>query len=584
MPRDDIVLGVRAEMDGSVPKAQKQIESVGESAEQTKEQLQELDESVQTVGEDFENAGEQAEEADESIAGSGSSANKAAGFFQKLGKSLKRIFLYRMIRKVLSEIGQAAKEGLSNLYDYSAALGSIDSTRAKTNMDSLATSALFVKNSLGAMLGPVIQAITPIVYQLANAFSVAANAINQLFAALLGNASFTRAVRFPTEMKKGLAGASGAAKELKRTLLGFDEINRLDAPDTGGGGGGASGLDASEMFEEAEVSSKYQKIAQIVKKLAPLVAAVGAGFAAWKIGSGLVSVLSKIPKGAVKVAVAIGLVVLAVDQLKGAFEKLNNGDFSFSTIIQGLSGIALGVGAVFLLFGGPAAAVVAAIGTIIFAVKSWTEAIKSGAISWEGLKIAIDWTIKNAKDTISGWVTNTKQKFSDLWSNIQGGFDKFKTKLTTGWTNFTDGLKSGIEKLMTPIRNIAQAIDNLFNTNFSAKFNVSETSATVNLAKTVISASGKKMQTFASGGFPTTGELFIARENGIPEMVGQIGGQNAVANNDQIVTAIEQGVYRAMSQSGQNINVNVDGKSLFDIIVNRNNSQVRTSGKSPLLV
>jgi hypothetical protein len=49
---------------------------------------------------------------------------------------------------------------------------------------------------------------------------------------------------------------------------------------------------------------------------------------------------------------------------------------------------------------------------------------------------------------------------------------------------------------------------------------------------------------FASGGYPDEGSLFIARERGA-EMVGSIGGRTAVANNDQIVEAIRQGVYDA---------------------------------------
>lgn len=49
---------------------------------------------------------------------------------------------------------------------------------------------------------------------------------------------------------------------------------------------------------------------------------------------------------------------------------------------------------------------------------------------------------------------------------------------------------------------------------------------------------------FASGGFPTEGQLFLAREAG-PEMVGSIGGSTAVANNDQIVAGISSGVSNA---------------------------------------
>ncbi len=45
----------------------------------------------------------------------------------------------------------------------------------------------------------------------------------------------------------------------------------------------------------------------------------------------------------------------------------------------------------------------------------------------------------------------------------------------------------------------------------------------------------------ASGGFPKSGQMFVAREDGIPEMVGSWGGRAAVANNQQITQGITQG-------------------------------------------
>ena len=52
------------------------------------------------------------------------------------------------------------------------------------------------------------------------------------------------------------------------------------------------------------------------------------------------------------------------------------------------------------------------------------------------------------------------------------------------------------------------------------------------------------MPTFAFGGFPEHGEMFIAREQG-PELVGRIGNRTAVANNDQIVEGVAAGVTSA---------------------------------------
>ena len=65
----------------------------------------------------------------------------------------------------------------------------------------------------------------------------------------------------------------------------------------------------------------------------------------------------------------------------------------------------------------------------------------------------------------------------------------------------------------------------------------------------------KGIKEFANGGFPTTGSLFIANEKG-PELVGNIGGRTAVANNDMIVKGIENASYRgyvrAMQVQSQN--------------------------------
>lgn len=84
---------------------------------------------------------------------------------------------------------------------------------------------------------------------------------------------------------------------------------------------------------------------------------------------------------------------------------------------------------------------------------------------------------------------------------------------------------------------------------------------------------------FASGGYPDEGSLFIARERGA-EMVGSIGGRTAVANNDQIVEAIQRGVYEAemaaRSQGGGDTYVYIDS----DEVSSRIEKRKRESGMS----
>ena len=96
---------------------------------------------------------------------------------------------------------------------------------------------------------------------------------------------------------------------------------------------------------------------------------------------------------------------------------------------------------------------------------------------------------------------------------------------------------------------------------------------------------------YASGGFPSIGEMFIARESG-PELVGQIGNKTAVVNNDQIISGIEAGVYRAMraatsGNGGGAVTVNatfeMDGEVIGRKVIKYHNGVVMQTGESPLL-
>lgn len=98
---------------------------------------------------------------------------------------------------------------------------------------------------------------------------------------------------------------------------------------------------------------------------------------------------------------------------------------------------------------------------------------------------------------------------------------------------------------------------------------------------------------YANGGFPDMGQMFVAREAG-PELVGRIGKKTAVANNDQIVSAVSGGVYNAMRSAMAGMSgggkfeihttVEIDKKAVGKSVVDYNNGIVKQTGKSPLLI
>ena len=75
----------------------------------------------------------------------------------------------------------------------------------------------------------------------------------------------------------------------------------------------------------------------------------------------------------------------------------------------------------------------------------------------------------------------------------------------------------------------------------------------------------RDVATYDTGGLPPIGQMFIARERG-PELVGTIGGNTAVMNNNQIVSSVSAGVYQAVRGAMGNIN---SGNGVYNIYLDK---------------
>lgn len=194
--------------------------------------------------------------------------------FHNLGKrismvlgNLKRIVLYRSVRAALSAITSGVKEGTNNLVLYSEAMGALDRSFANETMSAFATKLLEVKNSVGSAAVALLQVLQPAIIAICNAVIRAINLLSQLFRSLKGYGDYMKAKEYVVDYADGLNKASGSAKELKKQLLGFDELNVLNAPSTGGGGG-AEAKDYTEMFDPAPIEDRIARIGNAVQKVA----------------------------------------------------------------------------------------------------------------------------------------------------------------------------------------------------------------------------------------------------------------------------------------------------------------------------
>lgn len=189
--------------------------------------------------------------------------------FTGLFNSIKRIAMYRAIRSALRLITQHIGEGIKNLYQWS----SIANGTFVNSMNSIASASHYMGNSFAAMVSPLINALAPAIDYIANKVVALFNLINMLFARLTGQTSYTAAKKFTTQWDSASKSASGSAKkaadEIKRTLLGFDEINKLNDNNEnsggGGGGGGGGGASAADMFETLPIDSEVANFVDSLK-------------------------------------------------------------------------------------------------------------------------------------------------------------------------------------------------------------------------------------------------------------------------------------------------------------------------------
>lgn len=176
---------------------------------------------------------------------------KFTGSFGRFFAMFKKRAMYRMINGVISAITDGFKTGVSNLYQYSKAING----PFADSMDRIATALLYFKNSIGAAVGPLINMLAPAIEFVTDKAVEFLNTINQLFARLSGASTWTKAIRYPKEYAEAADDAKKANEELKRTILGFDELNVLQDNKSKDSSKSKTADDYSKMFEEVALTA-----------------------------------------------------------------------------------------------------------------------------------------------------------------------------------------------------------------------------------------------------------------------------------------------------------------------------------------
>lgn len=211
------------------------------------------------------------------------------------------------IKAAMEGAQQSIKSGIKNLLKYGIGIRSlfvlfrklkqytIEAVKAyaendpETNksINELKASLQGLKASWGAAFAPIITAAIPVLQTLIGWIKKAMDAIASFFAALSGKSTFKRAITNTGKLRDNLSSGAGAAKEMKKQLMGIDTLNIAQDPSSGGGGGSGSGI----KYEDVAISDKIKNNLGLIKNLLEGIAALVIGLAFGKTAAGIAMVL-----------------------------------------------------------------------------------------------------------------------------------------------------------------------------------------------------------------------------------------------------------------------------------------------------
>lgn len=350
-------------------------------------------------------------------------------FTKRIAGLAKRVFIFTMITKALRTMRKML-------------LSTIGADKQ------MSTSLAQIRGNLISAFAPIYNYILPAIRTLlawlAKLTAVVSVFINSLFGKTASQADASAKALY--NQASAAEAAGDAAEKMKKQLSGLDEMNRWESNDSSGGGGGGGSSGAAPKFDLSDQvdTGKIGKIAAVVRELSPYVAAVAAGFAAWKIGKKFLGNLSKAKQLALAVAGAVLMAINVVDMLKNGINFDN-----LTGYIIGAAAAVTGLGLAFGVLGGAITAIVAGLVLLGVAIR---DVIKNGFNSKNLTAITVALlTIGGAIAIITGawiplliaaiaavvvWIvakwTSIKEWISKTISSIDAAFEQFLANVEEG--------------------------------------------------------------------------------------------------------------------------------------------------------
>lgn len=504
-----------------------------------------------------------------------------------LEKQLMRIAKYRIIRTIISGVANGIKEGVKNLEEWDRNIGL---TGFAQSMDSARTSVEILKNSLAVIVAPGLEIAASVLREIASLAIAAANAISRFFA-IITHSDRYKIVKSIDSIANSESKAGGAAKkatqEFKKQLMAFDEINNITAQNQGGsGGGGGSSIssDIKDAFDEVEVgdmNALEKWLDKFTRKWGQVYTETTKSYMdAEKKWENLKELMMSIP----------GKVKKAWDNFWENFDKKSA--VRRETFRQNWEKVIEHLSTAFKLFvSGDFEGAAEEMGKILKDnVGKGEVAVKMFGLTWAEENGYVKRDINDTTKLIDAKTGEALDVFLQGTTKAEDGFSGLKGKIDadsqSAKKSIDSNISGAINDARTAISNLVKDFNGLNGKKVTMQIVTNEKRYVHYLDKDGNEISGVAGH-FASGGFPAQGQMFIARESG-PELVGSIGSHTAVANNDQIVSAVSQGVASAVAsvlgngRSNVTVTLEGDAKGLFKVVQKEGRAYSARTGQPAL--
>lgn len=431
------------------------------------------------------------------------------------------------IEKSVSEMTQAEKAQLryyAMLTQVTTAQGNMarELDQPANQLRILSAQVTQLSRAIGDLFIPALNKILPVV----TAIVKATREIVQEFALLFGiklsdGVDWSKGENATDSIAEDMESAANSAKEMKKFLMGIDELNIM--PDQSSSSDESSGssfdipvLDYSEIFMQ-DVESKVD---EILEKIEPFVTwlkdnlkevlitagLIGAAFASWKIAEGVSKVIKFFGKvdwesALYNLDTILGVVLTitgAVITAKNALDAWENG-VDWDNLKGMLGGIALIVVGLAIPFGTVGAAVGILVGGVTLLVVSLHDLITTGELSTEAfvalelgilavggaitiltgswIPIAIAAVVGLVAAVVTHW-DEIKAKLSAIWDSIKEGVSKMLNSMSEDWEASKERIKEIWDGIPQWFGEKAQAISNFFSSALSTIKNEFKTAFT----------------------------------------------------------------------------------------------------------